>query len=117
MGRSWTTTEIKSLHRFFRSSTSWAEARDAYNQWAKENGLPERSRDALRSQLSYFGVKYGSRKKAVECIETGKQFPSLADAARANSVTVHAVFNCLKGRSKTCAGYHWRYANQQEQSA
>ncbi len=50
------------------------------------------------------------RKKKIECVELGIIFDSLNDAANYFDVGVSAIGNCLKGRSKSCAGYTWRYA-------
>ena len=51
------------------------------------------------------------RVKPVQCIETGVIFRSARDAGKELGVTNTAISNCLKGRSKTAAGYTWRYAD------
>ena len=63
--------------------------------------------------------EYGTRNKraaenhnkGVVCKETGNVYLSVKEAAISVGVVISAINNCLKGRSKTCAGYHWRYAN------
>lgn len=48
--------------------------------------------------------------KPVEIIETGEVCHSVADAARLLRVSISAVIQCLKGRSKRVAGCRVRYA-------
>lgn len=38
-------------------------------------------------------------------------FNSINDAALSFGVLKTAISNCLNGRSKTCGGYHWKYAD------
>lgn len=47
--------------------------------------------------------------KKVACVETGEIFQSITAAANAYSVTIHAISNVLRGKTKTCKGFHWRY--------
>lgn len=47
--------------------------------------------------------------KRVRCIETGEIFDSLAEAARAVGRDRTNICSCLKGRQKTCGGFHWEY--------
>lgn len=49
--------------------------------------------------------------KPVICIETGIIYPSIKDASLSVGVDVN---NCVVGREKTAAGYHWAYANDME---
>lgn len=51
------------------------------------------------------------RSKAIRCIETGIVYESVHKAAEVFDVGVSAIGNCLKGRSKTCAGYTWEYVS------
>lgn len=67
--------------------------------------------------LEWCSAKYNtlySQSKKVECIETGEIFESITDAA--NSINRHKgnLSKCLKGKTKTCAGYHWQYAEESE---
>lgn len=48
--------------------------------------------------------------KKVECVETGVIYDSLTEAANAVGGKVKGISSCLRGRSHTSAGYHWRYA-------
>ena len=51
------------------------------------------------------------RKTKVECVELQMMFDSEIEAAEAFGVCKSAIGNCLKGRSKSCAGYSWRYVD------
>lgn len=46
--------------------------------------------------------------KPCECVETGQVFESRTAAAEFLGVSKEAIMNCLRGKSKTCGGYHWR---------
>ena len=46
--------------------------------------------------------------KAVLCIETGKVYKSIGEAARAVGRSSTAIKKCIDGWTKTCAGLHWR---------
>ena len=48
--------------------------------------------------------------KAVQCVETGAIFCSIADAARAVKRKKNTVHSACKNPDKTAGGYHWRYA-------
>lgn len=50
--------------------------------------------------------------KQVLCVETGEIFPSITDAAKVYSVSIHAISNVLRGKAKTCKKLHWRYAER-----
>lgn len=66
-----------------------------------------------------YNCQYGTRnqkvsqknRKRVVCNETKIVFESLGEAAKAFDVCDTAIANCLKGRSKTCAGHTWSYAD------
>lgn len=57
------------------------------------------------------GGPYHSRIRSVMCVETGEEYPSIASAARAVGRKPNSISQCLGGRSETCAGCHWRYAD------
>ena len=46
------------------------------------------------------------------CVETGKVYSSIAEAADAVGANKPNICNCCKGKRKTAAGYHWRYAKE-----
>lgn len=47
-------------------------------------------------------------KRAVLCIETGRAYSSIEAAAKAVGRSHTALWKCLNGMTKTCAGLHWR---------
>lgn len=49
------------------------------------------------------------RVKAVKCIETGKTYRSITEAASAVFISYTAILAVLKGRQRTAAGCHWVY--------
>lgn len=49
------------------------------------------------------------KKKAVRCIETGQVFSSIKEAEKTVGV-VGSITPCLRGKTKTAAGYHWETA-------
>jgi len=46
----------------------------------------------------------------VECVDNGKIYSSIGEAARASGISRTGIVNNLKGRSKSAGGYIWRYA-------
>lgn len=48
--------------------------------------------------------------KKVLCVDTNELFPSITDAAKRYGVSIHAISNALRGKSNTCKGLHWEYA-------
>lgn len=49
------------------------------------------------------------RKKKVMCIENNEIFNSLKDASYKYKISSSDLSNCLAGRTKTYAGFHWKY--------
>jgi group I intron endonuclease len=48
--------------------------------------------------------------KKVLCVEAGEAYRSLSEAGKAAGVSLGAISNALRGKSKTSGGYHWTYA-------
>ena len=59
-----------------------------------------------------YGKIHPSRKK-VYCVELDKVFDCVQVAADAVGVADSNICACLKGRSKTSAGYHWQYFEEE----
>lgn len=58
------------------------------------------------------GLPAYGKNKAVQMIDGGRvlcTFDSIADAARAVRRKPNSISQCLSGKSKTCAGFGWRY--------
>ena len=49
-------------------------------------------------------------RKPVVCVETGRVYGSVIEAAKDTGVNHAGVSNTLRGKSKTSGGYHWRWA-------
>lgn len=49
--------------------------------------------------------------REVICLETGERFRSMTEASKFCGVDISAVYHCLKGKTNTAGGYHWRYAD------
>lgn len=50
-----------------------------------------------------------SRRKTVFCVETGTTYESVTGAAQSIGRHYSALILALKGKTQTCAGFHWRY--------
>lgn len=46
--------------------------------------------------------------------EAIREYPSIAEAAIDNDLKSSGIINCLKGRLRTCGGYKWKYAENEE---
>lgn len=60
------------------------------------------------------GAKWACVKPILQYTKTGefvKEFTSLQEASEEINKVPTAIGNCLKGRSKTCAGFTWKYKN------
>ena len=47
----------------------------------------------------------------VRCVETGEIFESMSDAGKAIGRCSNGIHLCIKGKCKTCGGYHWELAD------
>lgn len=71
-------------------------------------------RTVIYSRAAKLGLKRGWKgihKKAVLCLETGIAYNSFTEAAKSVNVTKTAIWNQLNGKTTTCGGYHWKYAD------
>ena len=50
--------------------------------------------------------------KKIVCIETGIIFISIHDAGKKLNIEATNICKALKGKTKTCGGYHWEYYNE-----
>ena len=51
---------------------------------------------------------------SVKCIETGKRYLNVQEAAKENYICHSAIVAACRGRRKTAAGYHWEYCTPEE---
>lgn len=60
-----------------------------------------------------YNMNYGTRsqrtRKKIYCIELEKVFDGVRVAAEELGLNHPNISACLKGKQKTCGGYHWRY--------
>lgn len=47
--------------------------------------------------------------KKVKCVETGEEYPSIAEAARQKNSSKSSVWRACQDSSKIAGGYHWEY--------
>lgn len=52
--------------------------------------------------------------KPVICVETNEFFWSMGEAKRVTGCNDTTITRCCRGIKKTCGGYHWRYATDDE---
>ena len=50
-----------------------------------------------------------AHRKKVRCIETGIIYNSIKEAAESMGLTISALSHHLRGKTKSCGGYHWEY--------
>ena len=48
----------------------------------------------------------------IRCVETGEIFSGITEAERQTGFNHSNLVACLKGRYKTCGGFHWEYVNK-----
>lgn len=79
--------------------------------------LPPESKKAkakkLRANCQDSSGKQFASPKRVICIETGKMFNSISEAARFTGVEQSNISRALAGRQRTSSGYHWKYADEE----
>lgn len=64
-------------------------------------------RDNIMHCLKTIGRKTRKGKKVI-CIETGKIYDSMKDAAKANNIKAVGISHCVCGHAKTTGGLHWK---------
>lgn len=55
-------------------------------------------------------VGFGRQPKKILCVEVGKVFDSIAEAARCTGIkNKSGISAAASGKMRTCGGYHWKY--------
>lgn len=73
-------------------------------------GKPATAEKRDRARKS-FAAHVDSLKKEVLCVETGKCYPSVADASRESGINRVSISACCRGRYKTAGNLHWEFAS------
>ena len=63
----------------------------------------------------YYTFPSRQKRCQVLCVEENKVYPSLSDAAMRHGTSSGAISAVCKGKQRTAGGYHWRYADEEEQ--
>ena len=54
------------------------------------------------------------KSKPIVCIETNTIYLSSTEASRILRISQGGISNCCKGTQKSCGGFHWRFATEEE---
>lgn len=79
------------------------ESKKKMSEKAKAREVNTKAIEAMKARNS----------RAVVCIETQQVYESASEAARQLGIKNH-ISECCRGTRKTCAGYHWQYAQEGE---
>lgn len=61
-----------------------------------------------------YGKKPKGRRIKVKCLDTGKVYESITDAAKDTGCYISAIVECARYRRTTAGGKRWRYAEDDE---
>lgn len=65
----------------------------------------------IQTEEHKFNNKKAQHRKSVECIETGKQYASLAEAERQTGILAETISRQIRGKQNSTQGLHWRFIN------
>lgn len=91
------------------------ELQPEYNIRSEGHGISEEACEKLRKLQT--GRKRPSISRKVKCVETGEVFESITAAAKWCNVPNTTIVMLLKGKGRTAGGYHWIYADENEEAA
>ena len=91
------------------------ELQPEYNIRTEGHGISDEAREKLRELQT--GRKRSSISRKVKCVETGETFESITAAAKWCNVPTPNFVVLLKGKGRTLGGYHWIYADENEEAA
>ena len=86
-----------------------------YNIRTEGHGISDAAREKLRRDRT--GKKRPDISRRVKCVETGEVFESLRAAAKWCNVPAPNLSALLSGKGRTLGGYHWIYADEDEEAA
>ncbi len=70
--------------------------------WKYADGRPDKTRERKQQKIYT---------KSVICVETGKIFPSITNAADELGIHRTGISRALRNTLRTSGGYHWKYAD------
>jgi hypothetical protein len=81
-------------------------------EWATESENQVHRYRVLKKAKTTWNVdaENDARRKVVRCIETGRLYRSISEAAKENGLYPSSLSSHLAGKNKTCGGRHWEYA-------
>ena len=91
------------------------ELQPEYNIRSEGNGISDEAREKMRKFQT--GKKRPEISRQVKCVETGEVFESITAAAKWCNVLASNLGVLLKGKGRTAGGYHWIYADEDEEAA
>lgn len=69
-----------------------------------------RTKKSVSKHAVALGLSTCRKGTHVICVETGEIFYSMAQAGKRAGVSKSAISECLRGKTDTSGGFHWRYA-------
>lgn len=114
-GKSFSEEHRKKLSESHKGKTTWnkgmkfeKEAHPMYGKHLSEETRLKISNATKGRKNSQKQIEISSKK--VLCVETGVVYSSITEAAKNNNVSIYAISNVLRGKSRTSNNYHWKYA-------
>jgi len=90
-----------------KKHTNESKAKMSKSASKRHTPMTEQTRLAIRAGHAF-------EMKPVVCVETGKVFGGIHEAAEVLGLKATRICAVCKGRRKTTGGYHWRYATPEE---
>ena len=121
---------VKRSESFKKKHSEMMKKQRKNHIWINKNGksksiIAEDERSYLsdgwsrgRGKINSVNMTHESTKKKIVCVETNTVFNSIVEAAKTLGISKNGIINVLKHRphSKTAGGYHWQYAEENEES-
>lgn len=89
------------------------ELQPEYNIKTEGRGISDEAREKLRKLQT--GRKRPTISRQVKCVETCEVFESISAAAKCCNFPAPNLVMLLKGKGRTAGGYHWIYADEDEE--
>ena len=97
------------------------ETRKKLSEARKGKKLSEETKRKIgqKTKETHTGMKYKRHKKCtygckkIICLDTGYVYESITEAEKSTGISMKAISNALRGKSKAAGGYHWKYVEEQ----